>query len=42
MDIFNLLKSILNFYQRQWKFILIFLLSGAILGFVYDVVKTPL
>lgn len=41
MDIFNLLKSILNFYQRQWKFILIFLLSGAILGFVYDVVKAP-
>lgn len=41
MDIFNLLKSILNFYQRQWKFILILLLSGAILGFVYDMVKTP-
>ena len=41
MDIFNLLKSILNFYQRQWKFILILLLSGTILGFVYDMVKTP-
>ena len=41
MDIFNLLKSILNFYQRQWKFILILLLSGAILGFVYDMVKAP-
>jgi hypothetical protein len=41
MDIFNLLKSILNFYHRQWKFILIILLSGAILGFVYDTVKTP-
>ena len=41
MDIFNLLKSILNFYQRQWKFILILLISGAILGFVYDMVKTP-
>ena len=41
MDIFNLLKSILNFYKRQWKFILILLLSGAILGFVYDMVKAP-
>ena len=41
MDIFNLLKSILNFYQRQCKFILIFFLLGGILGFVYDVVKAP-
>lgn len=41
MDIFNLLKSILNFYQRQWKFIFLFFISGIILGFVYDLLKTP-
>jgi hypothetical protein len=41
MDIFNLLKSILNFYQRQWKFIVYFLISGVLLGFVYDLLKTP-
>ena len=41
MDIFNLLKSFLNFYQRQWKFILLFFIVGGLLGLVYDVVKTP-
>lgn len=41
MDIFNLFKSFLNFYQRQWKFILLFFIVGGLLGLVYDVVKTP-
>lgn len=41
MDIFNLLKSTLNFFQRQWKFILLFLSFGFVLGYVYDYVKTP-
>ncbi len=41
MDIFNLLKSLLNFMQRQWKFILIFFITGLVIGSLFDVVKTP-
>ena len=41
MDIFNLLKSTLNFFQRQWKFILLFLSFGFVFGYVYDYFKTP-
>ena len=41
MDVFNLLKSLLNFFKRQWKFILSFFVIGLLLGLVYDFVKTP-
>lgn len=41
MDIFNLLKSTLNFLQRQWKFITMFFVVGLILGLVYDFLRTP-
>lgn len=41
MEIFNLLKSILNFSQRQWKFILSFFVIGVVLGFLYDNLKAP-
>jgi hypothetical protein len=41
MDFFELLKSINNFWNRQWKFIVSFLLSGVLLGIVYDQIKTP-
>lgn len=41
MDFFELLKSINNFCNRQWKFIFSFLLAGILLGFVYDQIKTP-
>jgi hypothetical protein len=41
MDTFNLLSSFFNFIKRQWKFVFIFLCVGALLGFVYDIVKTP-
>ena len=39
MDIFNLFKSLLNFFKRQWKFIRFII--GLLLGLVYDFVKTP-
>jgi len=41
MDVFNLLKSLLNFFKRQWKFISMFFIAGLILGLVYDFLKTP-
>ena len=41
MDIFNLFKSLLNFFKRQWKFISTFFIIGLLLGLVYDFVKTP-
>ena len=41
MDVFNLLKSLLNFFKRQWKFISTFFIIGLLLGLVYDFVKTP-
>jgi len=41
MDIFNLLKSILNFLYRQWRFIAIFFVIGLILGFTYDFLRAP-
>ena len=41
MDFFELLKSINNFWNRQWKFIVSFLISGVLLGIVYDQIKTP-
>ncbi len=41
MDVFNLLKSLLNFFQRQWKFISMFFIIGLLFGLVYDFVKTP-
>ena len=41
MDIFNLLKSILNFLYRQWRFIAIFFVVGLILGFTYDFLRAP-
>jgi len=41
MDIFNLLNSIINFLQRQWKFILMFFAFGLILALVYDFIKKP-
>ena len=41
MDIFNLLNSIINFLQRQWKFILMFFVFGLILALVYDFIKKP-
>ena len=41
MDVFNLLKSLLNFFQRQLKFISIFFIIGIFLGLVYDFTKTP-
>ncbi len=41
MDVFNLLKSLLNFFRRQWRFISTFFIIGLLLGLVYDFVKTP-
>ena len=41
MDVFNLFKSLLNFFKRQWKFISTFFIIGLLLGLVYDFVKTP-
>ena len=41
MEIFNLLKSTLNFYYRQWKLILSFFIIGIALGFLYDFFKSP-
>lgn len=41
MDIFNLLKSLLNFFQRQWRFISVFFITGLLLGLAYDFAKTP-
>lgn len=41
MDIFHLLKSSVNFLQRQWKFITYFFLGGILLGFVFDFLNTP-
>ena len=41
MDVFNLLKSLLNFFRRQWKFIFTFFIVGLLLGLVYNFVKTP-
>ena len=41
MDVFNLLKSLLNFFRRQWKFISMFFIIGLLIGLVYDFVKTP-
>jgi hypothetical protein len=41
MDIFNLLKSLLNFFQRQWGFISVFFITGLLLGLAYDFAKTP-
>ena len=41
MDIFHLLKSILNFLYRQWRFIAIFFVIGLILGFTYDFLRAP-
>lgn len=41
MDIFNLLKSILNFLQRQWKFMLSFFVIGLVLGLSYDILRSP-
>ena len=39
MDIFNLLKSLLNFFERQCR--LFFFYCRNILGFVFDLIKTP-
>ena len=41
MEIFNLLKSTLNFYHRQWKLILSFFIIGIVLGLLYDFFKSP-
>ena len=41
MDLYNLLKSILNFSQRQWKFILSFFVVGIVLGFLFDILRAP-
>ena len=41
MEIFELLKSIVKFWQKQWKSVFIFALAGLILGFVYDLIKKP-
>ena len=41
MDTFILLSSFFNFLKRQWKFVLLFLFFGIVLGFIYDTVKTP-
>ena len=41
MEIFELLKSIVKFWQKQWKLVFVFTLIGLILGFVYDLVKKP-
>tara|TARA_B110000908_G_scaffold80043_1_gene95886 strand:+ start:486 stop:1337 length:852 start_codon:yes stop_codon:yes gene_type:complete len=41
MDTFNLLSSFFNFIKRQWKFVLLFLSFGILLGVIYDSLKTP-
>ena len=41
MEIFELLKSIVKFWQKQWKLVFVFALSGFALGYVYDLVKKP-
>lgn len=41
MDIFNLLKSILNFLHRQWRFITLFFVIGLVLGLIYDFLRAP-
>ena len=41
MDLFKLAKSAFNFLNRQWKIILVFLVSGFLLGVLYDQIKTP-
>ncbi len=41
MDLFKLAKSVFNFLSRQWKLILIFFVSGLLLGTMYDQIKTP-
>ena len=41
MEILELLKSIVKFWQKQWKLVFVFTLTGLVLGFVYDLVKKP-
>jgi hypothetical protein len=41
MDIFNLLKSTLNFLQRQWKFIMTFFVIGVLLALIFDFLRAP-
>lgn len=41
MEIFELLKSVVKFWQRQWKLVFMFAFSGLVLGYVYDLVKKP-
>ncbi len=41
MEIFELLKSVVKFWQKQWKLVFVFAFSGLVLGYVYDLVKKP-
>lgn len=41
MEIFELLKSIVRFWQKQWKFVFAFVVIGLLLGFAYDSFKKP-
>jgi hypothetical protein len=41
MDLFELIKSMNDFFLRRLKLMMVFVIAGLLLGWVYDMTKTP-